>query len=74
MTSCVLWGVTSRYASYRDLIDEQLLAARNKIAHGEEEYIRLTDWDDLREEIIKMMDDISTQVLNSATQKSYLVE
>ncbi|WP_449337591.1 MAE_28990/MAE_18760 family HEPN-like nuclease [Streptomyces griseus] len=64
----------SRYASYRDLIDEQLLAARNKIAHGEEEYIRLTDWDDLREEIIKMMDDISTQVLNSATQKSYLVE
>ncbi|GGQ63093.1 MAE_28990/MAE_18760 family HEPN-like nuclease [Streptomyces asoensis] len=64
----------SRYSPYEDLIDEQLLAARNRIAHGEEDYIRLTDWDDVRVEIIKMMDDISNQILNSATQKSYLVE
>ncbi|MFD5744799.1 MAE_28990/MAE_18760 family HEPN-like nuclease [Streptomyces massasporeus] len=64
----------SRYTPYQDLIDEQLLAARNRIAHGEEDYIRLTDWDDVRVEIIRMMDDISTQVLNSATQKGYLVE
>ncbi len=64
----------SRYSTYEDLIDEQLLAARNRIAHGEEDYIRLTDWDDVRVEIIKMMDDISNQILNSATQKSYLAE
>lgn len=62
----------SRYSIFEDLIDEQLLAARNRIAHGEEDYIRLTDWDDVRVEIIKMMDDISNQILNSATQKSYL--
>lgn len=62
----------SRYADYEDLIDEQLLASRNKIAHGEEDYIRLTDWHDMRTEIVKMMEDISNQVLNSATQKSYL--
>ncbi|WP_125935806.1 MAE_28990/MAE_18760 family HEPN-like nuclease [Streptomyces sp. WAC 06738] len=64
----------SRYSPYQDLIDEQLLAARNRIAHGEEDYIRLTDWDDVRVEIIKMMDDISSQILNSATQKSYLLQ
>jgi hypothetical protein len=64
----------SRYTSYQDLIDEQLLAARNRIAHGEEDYIRLTDWDDVRVEIVWMMDDISNQVLNSATQKSYLAQ
>ncbi|WP_318201403.1 MAE_28990/MAE_18760 family HEPN-like nuclease [Streptomyces sp. SCL15-4] len=64
----------SRYASYEDLIDEQLLAARNRIAHGEEDYIRLTDWNDVRVEIVKMMDDISNQILNSATRKSYLAE
>ena len=64
----------SRYSTYEDLIDEQLLAARNRISHGEEDYIRLTDWEDVRVEIINMMDDISNQILNSATQRSYLAE
>ncbi len=64
----------SRYARYEDLIDAQLLAARNKIAHGEEDYIRLTDWNDIRKVVIEIMDDISNQILNSATQKSYLAE
>lgn len=62
----------SRYIEYQDLIDDQLLASRNRIAHGEEDYIRLTDWNDVRVEIVKMMDDISNQVLNSAVEKSYL--
>jgi hypothetical protein len=64
----------SRYAIYQDLIDDQLLASRNRIAHGEEDYISLTDWNDVRVEVIKMMDDVSNQFLNSANQRSYLAQ
>jgi len=62
----------SRYERYKDLIDEQLLAPRNRIVHGEEDYIRLPEWEDIREEMIALMDDISGQILNSAILKTYL--
>ncbi|MEV4134425.1 MAE_28990/MAE_18760 family HEPN-like nuclease [Dactylosporangium sp. NPDC049742] len=61
----------TRYEPLRDLIDEQLLASRNRIAHGENDFIALTDWVDLRQEILSVMDDIARQILNSAALKSY---
>ena len=60
------------YEQYRDLIDQELLASRNKIAHGEEEFIALSEWNDLRTQILKILDSIAAQILNSATNRSYL--
>lgn len=62
----------TRYEEYADLIDEQLLGTRNRVVHGEGDYIRLPEWDELRSSIVWLMDDITTQILNSAVEKSYL--
>ncbi|MFD6836294.1 MAE_28990/MAE_18760 family HEPN-like nuclease [Streptomyces diastaticus] len=62
-----------RYSQYSDLIDEQLLASRNSIAHGEESYIAMSEWEALRAPIVEMMDDISTQISNSAIGRGYLL-
>ncbi|MEV6695073.1 MAE_28990/MAE_18760 family HEPN-like nuclease [Micromonospora sp. NPDC051196] len=61
------------YEKYRDMIDEQLLASRNRIAHGEQDFIALTDWVDLRAEILSVMDDIYRQISNAAALKDYRV-
>ena len=63
----------SPYAKYSDLIDEQLLAARNRIVHGEFESIALTDWVDIRTEIIKIMESIARQIINAAILQEYRV-
>lgn len=63
-----------RYAEHEDLIDAELLGARNGIVHGEDDYIRLSEWDDLRGIIFGIMIDISSQIMNSAQQKLYLLE
>ncbi|MFF0469456.1 MAE_28990/MAE_18760 family HEPN-like nuclease [Micromonospora zamorensis] len=60
-----------RYIPYRDLIDDQLLASRNRIVHGEDDYIALTDWVDLRKEVLYIMDDVSKQIINAAALKEY---
>ncbi|WP_067899941.1 MAE_28990/MAE_18760 family HEPN-like nuclease [Nocardia vaccinii] len=62
------------YEKYRDLIDDQLVSARNKIAHGESHYIELSEWDDLRKDILMIMDDIALQIVDSANLKSYLAK
>ncbi len=64
----------SVYELYRDLIDDQLVNSRNKIAHGEQEFIREPEWLDLYTQVIQIMDSISTQICNSAIQKSYLLD
>lgn len=63
-----------RYAIHEDLIDAELLGSRNSIVHGEDDYIRLTEWEDLREIIFGIMGDISNQIVNSAQFKLYLLE
>ncbi|MFI6134154.1 MAE_28990/MAE_18760 family HEPN-like nuclease [Micromonospora sp. NPDC051141] len=63
-----------RYANYRDLIDEQLLASRNRIVHGEDDYIALIDWVDLRRDILYIMDDVARQIVNAAALQEYRAE
>ena len=62
-----------RYAKYADLIDDQLVNSRNKIAHGENANIAWTEWQELSSQILWMMDDIATQLVNGAVERSYLV-
>ncbi len=62
-----------RYAEYRDLIDDQLVNARNKIAHGENANIAQTEWEDLSTQVLWLMDDIATQLINAAALSSYRV-
>ncbi|MFC9967618.1 MAE_28990/MAE_18760 family HEPN-like nuclease [Nocardia ignorata] len=61
----------SRYEKYSDLIDDQLVGARNKIAHGEQSFIRRTEWDELYKQVFWLMDDIGTQLLNSAVEETF---
>lgn len=63
-----------RYSIYADLIDDQLVAARNRIAHGDSSYIRRPEWDELSRQILWMMDDIATQLLNAAVEQTYYAE
>lgn len=62
-----------RYAKYEDLIDDQLVNSRNKIAHGEYANIARTEWQELSSQVLWMMDDIATQLVNAAVERSYLV-
>lgn len=56
----------------RDLIDGQLVAPRNRIVHGENETISLTDWVDLKDAVLGIMRDVADQVQNAAVEKTYL--
>jgi hypothetical protein len=63
-----------RYAEHENLIDAELLATRNGVAHGEDDFIRLSEWDDMRRIIFDIMTDVSSQILDSAQNKLYLLE
>jgi hypothetical protein len=60
-----------RYDYAKDLIDDQLVASRNRIAHGEADYVRLSEWNELREEVIKIMDDVASQIVNAAIEETF---
>ncbi len=53
------------------IIDEKLLAKRNKIAHGEYLDIDENDYDELHRQIISMMDHFRNQIDNCAATKQY---
>jgi len=61
----------TRYEMYADLIDDQLVAARNRVAHGDNSYIRRTEWDELSRQVLWLMNDIATQILNAAVEETY---
>lgn len=63
----------SLYESSSDLIDTQLVDSRNKIAHGENDYISQTEWRDLETQVVDIMESISTAIVNHAVLKNYLV-
>ena len=59
------------YAS--DLINQQLVDSRNKIAHGQYDYIERTEWAELRDEVLAIMESIGDEIVNNAVLKRYLV-
>ncbi len=61
----------SFYETKEVIIDEKLLAKRNKIAHGEYLDIDENDYDELHRQIISMMDHFSNQIDNCAATKQY---
>ncbi|MFI5436745.1 MAE_28990/MAE_18760 family HEPN-like nuclease [Rhodococcus baikonurensis] len=66
-------GVNSEiYSSSSDLINDQLVESRNKVAHGENDHIASTEWAVLQTEIFTIMESIATQLVNNATTKKYL--
>jgi MAE_28990/MAE_18760-like HEPN len=68
-----LLGIDYRpYEMKQVLIDEKLLAKRNKIAHGEFLDVDVDSYRELHEEVIDMMDLFRDQIENYAVQKLYL--
>ena len=63
----------SEFEPFRDLIDDQLVNSRNKIAHGEQEFIREPEWMQLYGAVISLIDRTATMISNAAVAKSYLV-
>lgn len=60
------------YDEQRDLIDAELVAVRNRIVHGENETIALTEWVELRDAVLVLMRGIADQIQNSAIEQTYL--
>lgn len=63
---------TTQYSTRFSLVDESLLAARNKIAHGEHLLISPSRFDTLAEQILEIMGWFKTDIENSVAQKSFL--
>lgn len=63
-----------RYDKYSDLIDDQLVDSRNRIAHGDSSFIRRPEWEELSKQILWIMDDIATQLVNAAVEQTYYAE
>lgn len=62
----------SQYAYATDLINSQLVDSRNKIAHGQHDYMERSEWSDLRNDVLTIMESISTEIVNNAVLKRYL--
>jgi hypothetical protein len=61
------------YEHASDLINQQLVDSRNKIAHGQNDYIQRSEWEDLRTEVMTIMESIGDEIVNNAAQKKYLL-
>jgi hypothetical protein len=66
-------GVDSTiYEHASDLINQQLVDSRNKIAHGQNDYIERPEWQELRTAVLTIMESIGDEIVNNAAQKRYL--
>jgi hypothetical protein len=63
---------TGKYSTRFNLIDETLLASRNKIAHGEHLSISPERFETLAEETLEMMEWFKTDIENAVALKSFL--
>ncbi len=54
-----------------NLIDKDLLATRNGIAHGEKRRLNKSAYLNIHDRIVQIMDDLATQIKDSAINKSY---
>lgn len=68
---CTLGLDYSFYETKSKLIDEKLLNVRNKIAHGEYILTTLSDYFDLHDEILGMMEYFRNQISNAAATEAY---
>ncbi len=54
------------------LLDQRLLANRNRVAHGERAEIEVDEYSELHTEIIKLVEQFSTDVQNAAVMGQFL--
>lgn len=64
----------SPYEAYKNLIDESLLARRNKIAHGEYLDLGVADFRGLADEVIKLLRMYKTDVQNLASLGAFRLQ
>lgn len=69
---CILNLDYSFYETKEVIIDEKLLRRRNAIAHGEYLSLDLEEYQQLQDEMLVMMENLRTQIENSASLKLYL--
>lgn len=62
---------SSKYDSLQDLIDEGLLATRNRIAHGDYLLIDEIAFEQLTNEVVLLLRDVKTDIENCASLASY---
>ena len=62
----------SLFEAKEKLIDQKLLSCRNHIAHGEYLKIDISEFNELREEVLNLMILFKNQIENIAVQKLYL--
>jgi hypothetical protein len=62
----------STYISFKPLIDESLLASRNRIAHGEFLAVDQAGYDSLLKQTLSLMQMFKTDLENSVVSKGYL--
>lgn len=62
-----------QYEHAADLINLQLVDYRNRIAHGQDDYIERSEWRDLQAEVLSIMESIANELVNNAVLKNYLV-
>lgn len=64
----------SQYELKANLIDQRFLGFRNAVSHGEYRVIKETEFIEIYDEIIGLIDTFKNQVLNAATQKTFLAD
>jgi hypothetical protein len=62
---------SSTYESKRHLIDEKLLHYRNNIAHGKAMNPDRSDFQELKENVVEILDNLRTQIEEAAISRGY---
>lgn len=62
---------TGSLPDYEGIVDEALLARRNGIAHGQWEGVSLDEYTAVRDAVLKLMDAITTCIVNAAASQSF---